>query len=130
MTAFQDSKLWLVSHVHLAKDALHIYVALIVFFGSMLIWRWRPGQWKPWLLVLAAAFAGEAWDIFDTITYERKVYWAANWKDTGTRCSGPRRSCCWRATRPFSGARPERGRPPKSINTYCLLPFDKAGGTG
>jgi hypothetical protein len=81
MTAFQDSKLWLASHLHLAKDALHIYVALILFFGSMLIWRWRPGQWKPWLLVLAAALAGEAWDIFDTITYERKVYWAANWKD-------------------------------------------------
>lgn len=81
MTAFQDGKLWLVSHLHLAKDALHIYVALILFFGSMLIWRWRPGQWKPWLLVLAAALAGEAWDIFDTITCERKVYWAANWKD-------------------------------------------------
>jgi len=81
MSGFQDAKLWLVGHVHLAKDALHIYVALILFFGSMMIWRWKPGQWQPWLIVLAAAIAGEAWDIRDTIAYERTVYWAANWKD-------------------------------------------------
>jgi hypothetical protein len=81
MTAFQQAKLYLSAHVHLAKDALHIYVALILFFGSMLIFGWRAGQWKPWLVVLAAALLGEAWDIYDTLRYERIVYWAANWKD-------------------------------------------------
>lgn len=81
ISSFQYAKLWLVAHTGLAKDALHIYVALALFFGSMLLFRWRPGDWRPWLIVLAAALAGEMWDISDTIFWERRVYWAANWKD-------------------------------------------------
>ena len=66
MNIFQETKLWLVEHLLLAKDALHIYVALILFFGVALAFRWRIGGWKPWAVVLAAALAGEAWDIVDT----------------------------------------------------------------
>lgn len=44
MTGFQQLKLWLASHLDLAKDALHIHVALIAFFGSMLLFGWRAGQ--------------------------------------------------------------------------------------
>ena len=41
MSALQTVKLWLVQHMHLAKDALHIYVALTLFFGSALLFGWR-----------------------------------------------------------------------------------------
>ena len=69
MSVFQHAKLLLVDISHLAKDALHIYVALLVFFGSCLQFRWKASQIKPLLLVLVAALAGEAWDLRDQIVY-------------------------------------------------------------
>ena len=65
MSALQTVKLWLVQHMHLAKDALHIYVALTLFFGSALLFGWRLRSWRPWLIVAAAAVIGELWDISD-----------------------------------------------------------------
>lgn len=81
MSEFQQTKLAIVEHLGLAKDALHIYVAVIVFFGSCVLFKWKAGQWKPWLLVLAIALLGEAWDIRDTLVYNDKVWLAASWKD-------------------------------------------------
>lgn len=69
MSGFQQAKLWLADLLHLEKDALHIYVALLVYFGACLLFRWRAGQWKPWLCVLAVALAGEAWDLADSVRY-------------------------------------------------------------
>lgn len=63
MNPFQQSKFYLVEHLHLARDALHIYVALIVLFGSCILFGWKVHQWKPWLLVLLAAVVGEVLDI-------------------------------------------------------------------
>ena len=65
MSALQTVKLWLVQHMLLAKDALHIYVALTLFFGSALLFGWRLRSWRPWLIVAAAAVIGELWDISD-----------------------------------------------------------------
>lgn len=67
MSPLQDAKLWLIAHFGLGKDALHIYVALTVMFGSALLFGWRLSSWRPWLLVAAAALAGEAWDIRDRL---------------------------------------------------------------
>jgi hypothetical protein len=61
----QATKLWLVGGTGLAKDALHVHVGLIVFLGSALLLRWPLRSWKPWGAALAAALAGEAWDILD-----------------------------------------------------------------
>ena len=68
ISSFQDAKLYVVEHLHLAKDALHIYVALAVFFGACIVFRWKATQWRPLLAVLAVACAGEAWDFYDTVT--------------------------------------------------------------
>ena len=81
MSPFQQTKLMIVDHLHLAKDALHIYVALIVFFGSCVCFKWKAKQWKPWFAVLAAALLGEAWDIRDSLTYGTPLALAGNWKD-------------------------------------------------
>jgi len=81
VTEFQQAKMWLVETLHLSKDVLHIYVALIVFFGTCLLFRWRASQWKPWLCVLAAALAGEAWDIRDSIAQEGQIFVLASLKD-------------------------------------------------
>ena len=78
---FQAGKLWLVDWSGLAKDALHVHIALALFLGSALVLRWPLRSWKPWLLVLAAAVAGEAWDIWDTIVAGHPILPAANWQD-------------------------------------------------
>ncbi|QNQ10652.1 hypothetical protein [Sphingomonas alpina] len=65
MSPLQATKYWLVNNLHLAKDALHVYVALGLLFGSALLFGWRLSSWKPWLVVAAAAVIGEIWDIRD-----------------------------------------------------------------
>lgn len=73
MSLPQVVKLWLVDHLDLAKDALHIHVGLLLFFGSALLFRWPLRSWKPWLLVLAAALAGEISDLRDSHVYHTRI---------------------------------------------------------
>jgi hypothetical protein len=77
----QSTKLALIGATGLSKDALHIYVALALFFGSALLFRWALKSWKPWAVVLAAALAGEAWDIRDRIEGSIPIDLAGNWHD-------------------------------------------------
>jgi hypothetical protein len=81
MSGFQQAKLWLVETLHLAKDALHIYVALVIFLGACLLFRWKAWQWKPWLCVLAAALLGEAWDLADSAVAGQPLAYDESLKD-------------------------------------------------
>jgi hypothetical protein len=81
MSPLQQTKHYIVEHLGLAKDALHIYVALIVFFGCCLLFKWKAGQWKPWAAVLAAALLGEAWDLRDSVVYHTRVSLGGNVHD-------------------------------------------------
>lgn len=81
MSELQAAKLWLVQHTGLAKDALHIYVALTLFLGVALLFRWRLASWRPWLVVLAAALIGEAWDIHDRIANHIRIDLWGDWHD-------------------------------------------------
>ena len=81
MSALQTAKFWLLQHLGLAKDALHIYVALTLFLGSAILFRWPLRSWKPWGVVAFAAVAGEIWDVYDTISQGMRVRPSANWHD-------------------------------------------------
>jgi hypothetical protein len=81
MSPLQQTKFFIVNHVHLAKDALHIYVALALFFGSAALFRWPLKSWRPWLLVLIAALIGEAWDLRDSLVYGTRIELGGNLKD-------------------------------------------------
>lgn len=81
MSQFQQAKLWLVDTLHLGKDALHIYVALAVFFGACLLFRWKASQWQPWFCVLAVALAGEAWDLWDCFAIGEPLAFGHGLKD-------------------------------------------------
>lgn len=81
MSPLQQAKFFIVDHAHLAKDALHIYVALILFLGSAALFRWPLKSWRPWLVVLAAALAGEAWDLRDSLVYHTRIELGGNLKD-------------------------------------------------
>lgn len=80
-SALQAVKLWLVDNVGLAKDALHIYVALTLFFGTAVLFGWKLSSWKPWAVVAVAAIAGEAWDIRDSVVYHTPLNLWGNWHD-------------------------------------------------
>ena len=59
------AKHWVMGVAGLEKDALHVYLALILLFGSVWLFRWSLRSWKPQALILAVALGGEAWDIRD-----------------------------------------------------------------
>ncbi len=81
MSAFQSSKLWLVATLGLPKDALHIYVGLILFLGAAALFRRPLRSPLPILVVILAALAGELWDIIDTRNAGQSIHWARNWHD-------------------------------------------------
>lgn len=89
VSELQIAKLWLVGNLGLAKDALHIYVGLIVYLGSALAFRWRLKDWRPFAVVVAVALIGEIWDIRDTLSEGRKVRGWANWHDVWNTCFWP-----------------------------------------
>ncbi|RYY24703.1 MAG: hypothetical protein EOP62_16275 [Sphingomonadales bacterium] len=81
MSPLQAVKFWLVNHLSLAKDALHIYVALIMLFGVALAFKWPLRSWKPWAVVLVIALAGEIWDLRDSMVHHTPINLWANWHD-------------------------------------------------
>jgi hypothetical protein len=64
-TWLQTVKMWIVAHVGLEKDALHVYFALFLLFGSVMLFRWSLRNWRPYALILAIAVIGEIWDMRD-----------------------------------------------------------------
>lgn len=58
-----DTKQMLVEVLGMSRDALHFHVSLALFFGALLIFRRRLGDWLPLGLVLLMAVAGEVWDV-------------------------------------------------------------------
>ncbi|MXO90422.1 hypothetical protein [Pontixanthobacter aquaemixtae] len=81
MSPINDLKNIIVDFSGLAKDALHVYVALVVFLAACLIFRWRVSEWKPLLLVFAVIILGEIVDIRDTLAIEGQLYLGGNWHD-------------------------------------------------
>lgn len=81
MSNFEALKFFLITLTGLAKDALHIYVALAIFLGSCLIFGWKTRQWRPWLLALFAAILGEVWDIQGNLEKAQELKLWGNWHD-------------------------------------------------
>ncbi|TRD12491.1 hypothetical protein FGU71_11870 [Erythrobacter insulae] len=78
---FQQLKIFIVGNVGLARDALHIYVALIVFLAACWVFRWPASSWKPWLAVLVVAIFGEVSDFVTTLSSSRPILWDYHWTD-------------------------------------------------
>jgi hypothetical protein len=81
MSPLQSVKLWLLGHVGLAKDALHVHVGLLLFVGSALLFRWSARSWKPWAVALTGALLGELWDLRDSLVYHTRIALWANFHD-------------------------------------------------
>lgn len=74
---FQDLKYFLITSTGLSKDALHIYIGLTVFFLAALLTRRPLRAWLPLLVVVVAAFVGEALDLKDDLFQIGKWRWKA-----------------------------------------------------
>jgi len=81
MSPLQSTKLIVMEITGLGKDALHVYVGLGVMLLVAAVLKRSLGDWRPLLAVLVAAFAGEAWDLFDTWALGGTPRWDANGKD-------------------------------------------------
>jgi len=78
---FQQAKTMILEHVGLAKDALHVYVALIVFLAVCRLFRWPVSSWKPWLAVLAVTVFGEALDLRHSLAKGYPIELGYHWTD-------------------------------------------------
>jgi hypothetical protein len=81
VSGFQAAKLELVAASGLGKDALHIYAGLLVFLLAAVVTRRPLRSLVPIGAVLAAAAAGEAWDLLDTARAGERLWWAGSWHD-------------------------------------------------
>jgi hypothetical protein len=81
VSLFRGAKLWALDAVDLSRDALHVHVGLAVFLGGAALFGWRLSGWRPWALAAAAALAGEAWDVRDSMADDDPVYLDANLHD-------------------------------------------------
>ena len=89
MSDFQLAKIWLSQAIGLPKDALHIYVGLIVFLLAAALFRQPLRGRFPILAVIAAALAGEAWDIVETHAAGQRIAWWRSWHDVWNTCFWP-----------------------------------------
>jgi len=89
LSGFQQAKIALVQLLGLPKDALHIYVGLAIFLAAAALFRRPLGSWVPIAAVLAAALAGEAWDLIDTRATGARPDYGRNWHDVWNTCFWP-----------------------------------------
>ncbi len=79
--AVQSLKLALVQAVGLSKDALHVYVGLIVFFVVVIALRKRSASPWPLTAVMMVAIVGELVDMRDDISSLGVWRWRASIHD-------------------------------------------------
>ncbi|GAB3257627.1 hypothetical protein [Chitinimonas naiadis] len=80
-TLVQTIKLAIVSATGLSKDALHIYVGLIVFLVTARLRRTSASLLLPWFMVLGVALLGEALDMRDDLASLGHWRWDASLHD-------------------------------------------------
>lgn len=80
VSSFHTTKLLVMEVTGLSKDALHVYVGLIVFFATAVLLKRSLADWRPIAMVLLASLAGELWDIVIAFALNETM-WADSWKD-------------------------------------------------
>ena len=89
MTPFQSFKHELVQFADLSKDALHIYVGLIVFLAVAAFARKGLRSGAALLAVVGVAVAGEVLDLRDELHSREHLNWWASLHDLLNTCFWP-----------------------------------------
>jgi hypothetical protein len=89
MSPFQSFKHDVVQFAGLSKDALHIYVGLIVFLAVVAIARKGLRSTVALLAVLGVAVVGEVLDLRDEMRLREHLNWWASVHDLVNTCFWP-----------------------------------------
>jgi hypothetical protein len=81
MSGFQELKATIVATTGLSKDALHIYLGLLVLFGVALVLRQSLRSVLPWLAVVLVAVLLELPDMRDDFNSVGHWRWQASLHD-------------------------------------------------
>ncbi|UUL82737.1 hypothetical protein [Sphingomonas qomolangmaensis] len=81
MGALDTAKQWAMGVAGLGKDALHVYVGLLVLFAAAALLRRGVGSALPLAIVAAVAIAGEIWDATDRIRGGIAITPMGHWHD-------------------------------------------------
>lgn len=81
MSTFQSLKLFLVEHLHLAKDGFHIYLGFACFMLAVTLGRRSPRSLQALLPSLIVAVLLEVLDLRDDYRSLGHMRWAASLKD-------------------------------------------------
>ena len=64
-------------------DVLHIFAGLAILTAGALLLRRAPWDWRPWLMVLVAESANEAYDLLQTAYSTGEGNWPSAGHDFG-----------------------------------------------
>ena len=81
MSAYQSFKLLLLSFLPLGKDAVHIYIGMIVLLVWVIGFHRPLGSWKSLLPVLVVAGIMELIDLYDDIQWLGHPRWGNSLHD-------------------------------------------------
>lgn len=81
MSPFQEFKLHVVQLLHLAKDAIHVYVGFACFMIVVVLFRRSPRTIQALLPGLILSLLVEVVDLHDDIHSLGHLRWAASMKD-------------------------------------------------
>ena len=77
MSGFQQLKWFVLHHLHLDKDAIHIYIGVACFLLAITLGRLRPSSFLALLPGFAVALLLEVIDVFDTVRFGDPPDWGA-----------------------------------------------------
>ena len=80
-SVYQSIKLFVLSHVNLSNDAIHMHIGLAVFFLSVLIRKKGRFEILCLLPVMVVAMSMEALDLFDDLRSRGHMRWSASMHD-------------------------------------------------
>jgi hypothetical protein len=80
-SSYQLAKIHIMNALPLSKDAVHIYIGLIVFFSAVILWK--KGRILPSCLVpvLVVALGMETFDLVDDWRSFGYLRWSASFHD-------------------------------------------------
>ena len=81
MSLFQEYKLQLVQLLHLAKDAIHIYIGFACFMLAVTLFRRSPRTIQALIPGLILALMLEIIDLRDDLLSSGNLRWSASLKD-------------------------------------------------
>ncbi len=81
MSAYQSFKVLLLSLVPLTKDAVHIYIGMIVLLVTVVGFHRPLGSWKTLLPVVLFSLLMELIDLYDDIQWLGHPRWSASLHD-------------------------------------------------